>query len=168
MISITPEEGKWLLRNLARGLVEYLGVVEPPVPVEELLEHPPGLYGMDFGVVNMYSHLWDATFARTPSQRGSIFVRIDLPPDERRYALAREVLTALITSDHGRAMGLPELLLPNLREWAEYFARQLLVPDVLVEAYSQHGGDADGLADAFHVPPKIAAQRWEEPTLTLN
>ena len=168
MISITPEEGQWLLRNLARGLVEYLGVVEPPVPVEELLEHPPSLYDMDLGVVNMYSHLWDATFARTPSQRGSIFVRIDLPSDERRYVLAREILTALITSVHGRALGLPDLLLPSLREWAEFFARQLLVPDALVDAYRQQGGDEDGLAETFLIPPRVAAQRWDEPALSMN
>lgn len=168
MISITREECQWLLRNLARGLVEYLGVVEPPVPVEELLEHPPGLFDMDFGVVNMYSHLWDATFARTPSQRGSIFVRIDLSPEERRFSLARETLTALITSEHGRAMGLPDLLLPRLREWAEFFARHLLAPDPLVEAYRTRGGNEDHFAEAFGVPPRVASERWADPELPLN
>ena len=54
-----------------------------------------------------------------------IFVRIDLPPDERRFSLARETLTALVTSEHGRALGLSDLLLPRLREWAEFFARHL-------------------------------------------
>src|SRR4030042_6048384 len=126
MISITREECQWLLGNLARGLVEYLGVVGPPIPVEDLLEHPPSPFDMDFGGVNMYSHLWDATFARTPSQRGSVFVRIDLPERERRFSLARETLTALVTSRHGRALGLPALLLSTLKECAEYFARHLL------------------------------------------
>lgn len=168
MISITREECQWLLRNLARGLVEYLGVVEPPVPVEELLQHPPDLFDMDFGVVNMYSHLWDATFARTPSQRGSIFVRIDLPPEERRFSLARETLTALVTSEHGRAMGLSDLLLPRLREWAEFFARHLLAPDPLVEAYRRRGGSEDGFAETFAVPPRVANLRWMDPDLPLN
>src|SRR3989304_1464949 len=143
MISITREECQWLLGNLARGLVEYLGVVEPPVPVEEMLEHPPGNFDMDFGVVNMYSHLWDATFARTPSQRGSIFVRIDLNPEERRYSLAREALTAVVTSEHGRAPGGPDLLLSSPREWGEDFARQLLAPDAPVDAYRERGGAGD-------------------------
>jgi hypothetical protein len=168
MILATPDECQWLLRNLARGLVEYLGVAEPPVPVEELLEHPPGHFDMDFGVVNMYSHLWDATFARTPSQRGSIFVRIDLASDERRYSLAREALTALITSEHGRAMGLPELLLPSLREWAEYFARYLLAPDNLLEVYRQRGGKEAEMAKVFEVPPRVAATRWGDPSYPLN
>jgi len=168
MISITREECQWLLGNLARGLVEYLGVVEPPVPVEEMLEHPPGNFDMDFGVVNMYSHLWDATFARTPSQRGSIFVRIDLNPEERRYSLAREALTAVVTSEHGRALGLPDLLLSSLREWGEYFARQLLAPDALVDAYRERGGDEDHLAGTFQMPAKVAALRWQDPSLALQ
>ncbi len=168
MISITREECQWLLRNLARGLVEYLGVAEPPVPVEELLQHPPDLFDMDFGVVNMYSHLWDATFARTPSQRGSIFVRIDLAPEDRRFSLARETLTALITSEHGRAMGLPDLLLPRLREWAEFFARHLLAPDPLVEAYRRSGGSEERFAEVFAVPPRVADLRWADPDLPLN
>lgn len=168
MISITQEECQWLLRNLARGLVEYLGVVEPPVPVEELLQHPPDLFDMDFGVVNMYSHLWDATFARTPSQRGSIFVRIDLPPEERRFSLARETLTALVTSEHGRALGLAEFLLPRLRDWAEFFARHLLAPDPLVEAYRRSGGSEDDFAKTFAVPPRVASLRWMDPDLPLN
>jgi hypothetical protein len=168
MISTTREECQWLLGNLARGLVEYLGVVEPPIPVEDLLEHPPSNFDMDFGVVNMYSHLWDATFARTPSQRGSVFVRIDLDPEERRYSLAREALTAMVTSEHGRAMGLPDLLLSSLREWGEYFARQLLAPDLLVNAYRERGGGEDDLADTFQMPSRVAALRWQDAASVLN
>src|SRR3972149_4852161 len=143
MISITREECQWLLGNLARGLVEYLGVVEPPVPVEEMLEHPPGNFDMDFGVVNIYSHLWDATFARTPSQRGSVFVRIDLNPEERRYSLAREALTAMVTSEHGRAMGLPHLFLSSRRGWADSSPRQLMPPAPPVVASRERGGGED-------------------------
>src|SRR5512137_2657253 len=107
MILIAPEERRWLLRNLALGLVEYLGVAEPPVPVDALLRHPPRVLQEDLGLVEMYSNLWDATFARLTDRRGSIFVRIGLPSDERRFALARELLKAVVTSDHGKAIGLP-------------------------------------------------------------
>lgn len=162
MIQTTWEERQWLLKNLAQGLADYLGAVEPPVSVEELLEHPPGLFDEDFGVVNMYSHLWDATFARTPSQRGSIFVRIDLPPGERRYSLARETLTALVTSQHGRAMGLPGLLLSSLRECAEFFARCLAAPESLVAAYRHRGGSREGFAKAFGLPEPAAEARWND------
>ena len=162
MIPITREERQWFLRNLAQGLVNYMGVLEPPVPVEELLKNPPPLYDSDFGVVDMYSNLWDATFARPPSQRGSIFVRIDLEPEDRRFVLARETLSALITSKHGRAMGLFDLLLPNLRESAEYFASCLLAPAPLLDAYHEQGGRGRGVARTFSIPQNIALRCWED------
>ncbi len=162
MIPITREERQWFLRSLAQGLIDYLGVQEPPVPVEDLLKNPPSLYDSDFGVVDMYSNLWDATFARPPSQRGSIFVRIDLDPEERRFALARETLSALITSKQGRSMGLFDLLLPHLRESAEYFASQLLAPATMLKAYHEQGGRARGVSKTFCIPPFVALQRWED------
>jgi Zn-dependent peptidase ImmA (M78 family) len=127
-----------------------------------MLNQPPPLYDADFGIVDMYSNLWDATFARPPSQRGSIFVRIDLDPEQRRFALARELLSALITSKQGRAMGLPELFLPHLRESAEFFARVLLMPDMMLDAYRKRGGMRNGLAKTFRVPSPIAALRWAD------
>lgn len=168
MIPITSEERQWFLSNLARGLVEYTGVAEPPIPVEDILKHPPPLYESDFGVVDMYSNLWDATFARPPTQRGSVFVRIDLPPVERRFALAREMLSALITSKHGRAMGLSDFLMTDLRESAEYFARKLLMPDTLVKAFRRRKGKLEDVPDTFQVPPAVAVSGWEESSATLN
>ncbi len=113
----------------------------------------------------MYSNLWDATFARLPDQRGSVFVRIDLPSRERRFALARELLRALVTSEHGRAMGLPEILLPELQECAEYFARQLLAPEALVAAYRKRGGGAAQFAETFDLPAPVAASRWDDASV---
>ena len=167
MILIAPDERRWLLRNLALGLFEYLGVAEPPVPVEALLRHPPRVLQDDVGLVEMYSNLWDATFARMTDRRGSIFVRVDLSSHERRFALARELLRALVTSEHGRAMGLPEMLLPDLQECAEYFARQLLAPEALVAAYRKRGGGAAQFGEAFDLPAPVAALRWED-ALVLN
>ncbi|MCH7587268.1 MAG: hypothetical protein IIC78_04405 [Chloroflexi bacterium] len=162
MISVTREEREWFLRNLARGLVEYTGAAEPPVPVEEMLRHPPTVYESDFGVVDMYSNLWDAIFARPPSRRGSIFVRVDLPPRQRRYALARESLSALITSRHGRDMGLGGLLMDHLQDSADYFARHLLAPEKMVGAYHQQEEDSGDLADSFVMPQKAAQLRLQE------
>ncbi|OGO71509.1 MAG: hypothetical protein A2Z37_13925 [Chloroflexi bacterium RBG_19FT_COMBO_62_14] len=168
MIPVTSEERQWFLSNLALGLVEYMGVAEPPVPVEEILKHPPSLYESDFGVVDMYSNLWDATFARPPTQRGSVFVRIDLPPDERRFALAREMLSALITSKHGRAMGLSDFLMTDLRESAEFFARKLLMPETLVTAFRRRKGRLQSVSETFQVPPPVASMGWDESSAALN
>jgi hypothetical protein len=165
---VTHEERQWFLDNLARGLVEYMGTTEPPVPVEEILRHPPTLYDEDFGVVDMYSNLWDATFARPPSHQGSVFVRIDLPPEERRYALARESLSALITSRHGRAMGLQELLLDELRECGEFFARHLLLPARQLHACLKRGIAKEDLAKIFSVPVRIVEQRLQDTAYNWN
>jgi len=160
MIQVTREERHWFLRNMAQALVDYTGAAEPPVPVEELLKHPPAAYQEDFGVVDMYSNLWDATFARPPGQRGSIFVRVDLEPKERRHALARETLSAMITSKQGRSMGLAELLMSDLKDSAEYFASQLLAPEAMLQAYRSGGGAELGFTDAFQLPGPMAAARW--------
>jgi hypothetical protein len=163
MIPTTREERRWFLKNLAKGLTDSMGVAEPPVPVEELLTHPPELYSRDFGVVEMFSSLWDATFARPLSQRGNVFVHTNLNSAKRRFALAREALSALITSAQGRSMGLAELLMPELRDSAEYFARVVVAPDDMVKAYRQNGRDIDHFAETFDIPPEIAAARWEDP-----
>jgi len=162
MIATTRTEREWFLRNLAQGLVEYMGTAIPPVEVEEMLHHPPDIFGLDFGVVDMYSNLWDATFARPPSRRGSIFVRVNLSPDQRRFALAREILNALITSKHGQTLGLGDLLMDSLQESAEYFARHLLAPEPLVEAYQENGNDPDHFAKNFGIPKEIAEKRLND------
>jgi hypothetical protein len=162
MNPITREERHWFLRCLAQGLFDYMAVAAAPVPVEGLLKHPPETFAEDFGVVDMYSTLWDATFARPPNGQGSVFVRIDLSPAERRYALARELLSALITSRHGRAMGLVKLLMADLRDSAEYFARVLLAPEPLLQAFRKRGGQAGEIAETFGLPTAAARLRWEE------
>jgi len=73
----------------------------------------------------------------------------------------------LVTSGHGRAMGLPKILVPELQECAEYFAGQLLAPEALVAAYRKRGGGAAQFGERFDLPGPVAAARWEENT-TLN
>lgn len=160
MIQISREERHWFLRNAAKALLDFSGATEPPVPVEEVLNHPPQAYQDDFGVVDMYSNLWDATFARPPGQRGSIFVRVDLPEKERRHALARETLSAMITSKHGRELGLPDLLMSELKDSAEYFAAHLLAPGLFVEAFRAQGGGEEAFGEAFKIPADVTASRW--------
>ncbi len=168
MIPVTQEEREWFLDNIAQGLVDFTGAAEPPVPVEQLLKHPPELYHDDFGVVDMRSDLWDATFARPLSQRGNIFVRMDLSSEERRFALARETLSALITSKHGRAMGLPQMFMSDLRNSADYFARAILAPLRFVDVYRKQKKTPHSMADDFCISQQVADQRWDELHSKLN
>lgn len=160
MIPVSREERHWFLRNAARALQDFSGVTEPPVPVEDVLNHPPAVYQEDFGVVDMYSNLWDATFARPPGKRGSVFIRVDLLPDERRFALARETLCAMITSKHGRDLGMPDLLMSELKDSADYFATHYLAPESLVQAYRAQGGEEEDFAESFQLPANVSENRW--------
>jgi hypothetical protein len=162
MTLATREEREWLLGNIARAFRDYLGAVGPPVPVEDILHHPPDIYQNDFGVVDMHSNLWDATFARPLSQKGNIFVRKDLPSDKRRFALARETLSAVITSKHGRSLGLMDLFISDLLESGESFAAKMLTPDPMVAAYRKRDGSEDDFAIDFDIPGPVASRRWTE------
>lgn len=162
MTPATREEREWLLGNIAHAFCDYMGAVEPPVPIEDMLKHPPDTYKNDFGVVDMHSNLWDATFARPLSQKGNIFVRKDLSSERRRFALARETLSAVITSKHGRSLGLMDMFISDLLDSGERFAARLLAPEPMVGAYRQQGGDERGLAGRFDIPGSVASKRWEE------
>jgi hypothetical protein len=157
----TREERQWLLKNIAAGLNEYLNTTSPPVPVEELLLHPPAPYEQDFGVVDIFTRIWDATFVRPLNKKGSVFVRVDLPPEDRSYALARETLLALISGEYGRRLGLHETLLPYLNESADYFAAELLAPEALVQSYKAQNGKEEEFAETFRLPQHVAESRWE-------
>ena len=162
MMVCTKKERQWFLQNIAQGLVDYLGVMGPPVPVEDLLKNPPALFDSDFGVVEMNSELWDATFARLPDQSGHVFIRSDLDPEARRYALAREMLSALITSKHGQRMGLFELVEPHLKESAEFFARIFLAPPRLLYRFCKDDGAVMKMVEEFIIPLHAASKRYDE------
>ena len=165
MRSNDQEERKKILRILALTFIKYIEAVGPPINVEKMLKDPPKAFQEDFGIVEIYSNLWDAIFARPTSQRGSIFVSPTLPPDKRRFALAREILSALIDSTLGQATGLGEVLKGDLQESAEYFAGHLLAPNPMLETYRANGGNESSFANAFGIPEEIADQRWREGAL---
>jgi hypothetical protein len=66
----------------------------------------------------------------------------------------------MITSKHGRELGLPDLLMSELKDSAKYFASRLLAPDRFVEAYRAQGGEEETFEDAFDLPATVAAERW--------
>lgn len=151
----SEEERPWLVRNLAHGLVDYLGSTYPPIWVENLIKCPPPVYA-DVSPSSQWLH-------DRPIFRGGKATRpFELPINERRFALAREILIAVGGSHHGRRMGFPEFLLADLEAQQEYFARVLLALDLMVEAYRRQGKDLRGFAQIFLIPPRVALIRWSD------
>jgi hypothetical protein len=163
MIHTTREERYWLLRNFALGLIDHLGAQYPPIWVENLFKHPPAVYTNLFTKVHTPNGSWSPIYERPISKDAWTTRPWELPIDERRYAIAREILIALGSSRHGRDMGLPELLMAHLEDSQDYFARVLLAPDTLVSSYRRQGRDIRGFAETFLIPTRIASLRWEDP-----
>lgn len=163
MIQATQEERYWLLRNFALGLIDHLGAIYPPIWVENLFKHPPAVYTTLFNKVRTPSGNWSPIYERPIYKDGRTARPWELPIDERRYAIAREILIALGGSRHGREIGLPEILLTHLEESQDYFARVLLAPDPLIFSYRRQGRDLRGFAESFLIPTRIASERWDDP-----
>jgi hypothetical protein len=165
MILTSQEERFWFVRNLALGLVTYLGETDPPVWVESFLRYPAPKSEKKILQIQGSTDILGEIYERLIYMGGRIISPSDLPEDERRYALAREVIVALGSSKHGRKIGLPQLIVPYLSELQDYFARVLLAPDPMIHAYRKEGGDFHNFARAFLIPHRVAEIRWQETTL---
>ena len=164
MILTSQEERCWFIKNLALGLVSYMGVTEPPVWVENFLLYPPNIRAQDSSQA-LLTDMSTEIYQRLIYIGGKMISPSDLPEDERRYALAREVIIALGRCKHGRSIGLPKFIVPYLTELQDFFARNLLAPDPLIHAYRKQGGDFHDFARSFLIPSRIAEVRWQETTL---
>jgi hypothetical protein len=162
MILTTREERHWFVHNLALGLISYMNIDSPPVPVETILENTPEVFLQPPPeLIGQYSP-WEETLKRPIYVGGRVIIPSDLPDDERRYAIAQGIMLAIGESDHGRNIGLPQLLSPYLWELKDSFARYLLAPDPLIDSYRQNEGIFDDFAQTFLIPPRVAVIRWEE------
>ena len=161
-IHVTRDERRWLLRNFALGLIDHLGAIYPPIWVENLLKSPPSVYTNLFTKVRAPNGSWSPIYSRETTAEGRSARPCELPIDEQRYAIAREILIALGGTRHGREMGLPDVLLTHLEDSQDYFARVLLAPDPLISSYRRQGKDIRGFAETFLIPTRIANERWED------
>jgi len=164
VILTSQEERCWFIKNLALGLVSYMGVTEPPVWVENFLHYPPNIRAQDSSQA-LITDMSTEIYSRLIYIGSKMISPSDLPEDERRYALAREVIVALGSCKQGRSMGLPKFIVPYLTELQDFFARILLAPDPLIHAYRKQGGDLHDFARSFLIPSRIADMRWQETTL---
>jgi hypothetical protein len=165
MILTSQEERFWFVRNLALGLISNMGAIDPPVWVENFLHVPLSNRDMRMARIQDPTNILGDICERLIYMGGRIISPSDLPEDERRYALAREVIVALSGSKHGRKMGLPQLIVPYMTELQDYFARVLLAPDPMINVYRKEGGEFRDFARAFLIPYRVADIRWQETTL---
>lgn len=163
MIVTSQEERRWFIGQLALGLTAHLNVSEPPVPVEELLRNPPGVYLSAPEEEMGFSYIWETVLEQPIYVGGRVIVPTNSPIDEKRYSVARELLSTISDSKHGEEMGLPLFISAYLWELKDFFARVLLAPDPLVRDFRENGGDFGDFASTFIIPPRIALIRWNEP-----
>ncbi len=165
LVDVTEEERHWLLDNIARGFTDYLKVYWPPVWVEQMFESPPrtylDVYSRMVTLSNLFPEFHDAR-CREALRSAEL---VEFPLEQRRFIMAREALVIVAASEHGRFIGLPEVLNEHLQESQDYFARVLLAPDRLINSYRREGGDFRGFAGRFLIPPPIAEIRWNDPIL---
>jgi hypothetical protein len=163
MLYIIQEERLWYIRNLALGLVSYLGATKPPVFVGNLLKYPPKAFEEPQNQNELNNTFWHNILTNSSYNGESLVIPADLAMDEKRYAIAREFLCAASLTQHGQMMGLSEFMDAYHWEVQDYFARILLAPDHLVRAYRNRGGRYEDFGETFIIPDRVAAIRWQEP-----
>ncbi len=165
LIDISEEERHWLLNNIARGFINHLRVSWPPVWVEQIFESPSRTYldvhSRMVKLSNLFPEFHDAR-SRAALRSAEL---LEFSLERRRFIMAREALVIVAASEHGRIMGLPEVLSEHLQESQDYFARVLLAPDRLIVSYRREGGDFSRFAERFLIPPPIAEIRWNDSIL---
>ena len=165
MANLTEPERKEIVRGLALALVEHMGVEEPPIWVESLLKDPPTVYAQRFPLIRILHKVLEVIFVWSPEQGYQLLLPSDLPLVERRFILARELLTGLMRGLGEQAAGLSKLLLPDLEDSVDYFARVFLAPDPMIEDYRKQGREYRGFAETFLIPERVATKRWQDPII---
>jgi Zn-dependent peptidase ImmA (M78 family) len=163
MANLTDPERKKIVHSLALALVQHMGVDEPPVWVESLLKDPPTVYAQKFPLVRILHKVLEVIFVWSPEQGYQLLLPSDLPLVERRFILARELLTSLMRGLGEQAAGLSKVLLPDLENSVDYFARVFLAPDPMIEDYRKQGNKYTGFAETFLIPERVATKRWQDP-----
>ena len=79
-----------------------------------------------------------------------------------RFSIARETFIALATSQHGRSMGLLDIVKDHLIPSAKMFARALLATNSMIQKYVETGGTRETFHEVFGLPADVASERWEE------
>jgi hypothetical protein len=145
-----------------------MGVTGPPIWVENLLKNPPEVYSNRLPLVDALADVLDALYVWSQEERGAILVPKEMPLPERRFTIACVLFSSITKDLVERMKGLTKLLVPDLLEYANYFARVFLAPDPLVVAYRKQGKTLSNFANTFIIPEPVALERWEDPILPVG
>ena len=162
MANLTTVERQAIVRQMALDLVAHMHVQEPPIWVENLLKNPPQVAGGAIDLSEIMAEVLDSAYFPSETVENDLLVPASLPLPERRFSLALGLLRVVMNKLYAQADGLALLILPNLQDSAEYFARVLLAPDPLVLAYRRTHPDSQDLAQTFLIPTRVANLRAQD------
>lgn len=151
---------QYLIDCLAVAVLDFCKAKSAPVDVRDVILSPPPDLIPDLALVESTSiNFTTAVWVRGLNRQGMVFVNGNLPSSERRYLTACALFDGLCHSEGGRAAGLGGLL--NDRDWADRFARRLLMPFQLLPP-DWETRPARELADLFDVPIKVVEKHLRE------
>lgn len=154
---------EYLSRCLATALLDFYQVDKPPVPVRKMIASPPPDLARDLSLVEVPGLPFrSAEWLRLYDGQGRVFVDVDAPKTQRRYAMARALFIGFCSSRGGRAAGM-NIALTALDAHAMHFGRCLLMPQNLLPQNWQYMAIGT-LAQLFEMPTTAVEARLKELT----
>ena len=133
------------LATLAEKLREHYGVVEPPVPIERMLEEPPpGLGKLDLDQIS--SVMEHGLYSHAP-----------------RLAMARLLCREIARSKAARAHLGVDVPIKSYAE-IKFFARCLLMPSLWIQQLSEQGLSVEQISTYLQAPSYAVVTRLAELT----
>ncbi|GAB4508546.1 MAG: hypothetical protein OHK0046_01300 [Anaerolineae bacterium] len=134
------------LEHIAEALLREFGVVEPPVPIESMLQ-------------TSRSGLWEYLDVSQLSGTFMKFTHMYSP----RMSLARMLARMLVTTEWGKTYGIAALFKDDEDDEAVYrFARMLVMPQTMMRDLSEAARTPSAISTRFEVPDEDARIRLQE------
>jgi len=149
----------FLVECLAWGLLRAYGVKTPPVPVQEMIEHPIPVFE-HLSLLELDLGLYDAAYR--PCLNGSRLIVVDptKPHTIQRASTARELYVAFCRSSRAAEMNWPHREQPYAH--SDLFAHCLLMPGAWVQTVCAETISLEALATRFGVPVQTMTKRLDE------
>ena len=149
----------FLIESLAHGLLGICGVKEPPVPVQEMLQHSLSIFE-HLSLLELSLGLYDVAYRSLLNGSRVIVIDLNHPLAVQRAGVARELYVAFCCSSRAAELHWPAHKKSNT--YSDFFARCLMMPAVWVQQAQAETTPLEDLANRFGVPVQMAAQRLNE------